>query len=149
MEEFHYERFNHPHPRGMQKMEALWLKSQGLSHNEICRLCRISPNTLREYLREFIDGGLEKLKEVRFHGRKSELSDRTASIEIEFRRVPPATLKEAAERVSRLTGIRRSLPQIREFILKIGMKRLKSGTVPGKADAEAQREFQKKLWMFA
>ena len=30
-DELHYERFHHPHPRVQRKMEALWLKSQGLS----------------------------------------------------------------------------------------------------------------------
>ena len=28
----HYERYHHPHPRVRQKMEVLWLKSQGLPH---------------------------------------------------------------------------------------------------------------------
>jgi len=29
-----YERFNHPHPFVQRKMEALWLKSQGLPHQQ-------------------------------------------------------------------------------------------------------------------
>ena len=40
-----YERYHHPHPRVMKKMEAVWLKSQGLSHSEIVRLTSISPLT--------------------------------------------------------------------------------------------------------
>lgn len=36
-----YDRYHHPHPRVQRKMEALWLKSQGLPHNEICRLTGI------------------------------------------------------------------------------------------------------------
>ena len=43
----HHERFHHPHPRVQEKMEAVYLKSQGLLHKEICRLTRISENTLR------------------------------------------------------------------------------------------------------
>ena len=31
----HYERYHHPHPRVQRKMEALWLKSQGMAHSEI------------------------------------------------------------------------------------------------------------------
>jgi hypothetical protein len=31
----HHERFHHPHPRVQQKMEAIYLKSQGLLHKEI------------------------------------------------------------------------------------------------------------------
>lgn len=41
-----YERFHHPHPRVQLKMEVLWLKSQNLPLNLICKLADISPNTL-------------------------------------------------------------------------------------------------------
>ena len=47
----HYERYHHPHPRVQQRMEALWLKSQGVPHHQIAQLCAISANTLRSYLK--------------------------------------------------------------------------------------------------
>ena len=47
IEALNYERFHHSHPRVRVKMEAVDLKSQGLSHKEIARLTRISENTLR------------------------------------------------------------------------------------------------------
>ncbi|MCY7285204.1 MAG: IS630 family transposase, partial [Cyanobacteria bacterium CAN_BIN43] len=34
IEQLHYERFHHPHPRVQRKMEALYLKSQGYLHRE-------------------------------------------------------------------------------------------------------------------
>ena len=60
----HHERFHHPHPRVQEKMEAVYLKSQGLLHKEICRLPQISENTLRSYLRQFQEGGIERLKRL-------------------------------------------------------------------------------------
>src|SRR4051812_18755265 len=48
----HRERFHHPHPRVQEKMEAVYLRSQGLLPKEICRLSQISENTLRSYLRQ-------------------------------------------------------------------------------------------------
>jgi hypothetical protein len=39
----HYERYHHPHPRVQRKMEAAWLKSQGVAHGEISRLTGIIP----------------------------------------------------------------------------------------------------------
>src|SRR3954451_6096310 len=57
----HHERFHHPHPRVQLKMEAVYLKSQGLPHQDICRLARISENTLRAYLRPYQEGGVERL----------------------------------------------------------------------------------------
>ena len=40
IDELHYERFHHPHPRVQRKMEALYLKSQKYPHNEITKLLR-------------------------------------------------------------------------------------------------------------
>jgi hypothetical protein len=49
IEKLNFERYNHPHPKVQKKMEALYLKSQALPHNEICRLCHISESTLTIY----------------------------------------------------------------------------------------------------
>ena len=57
-------RYEHAHPRVRRRMEALWLKSQGLEHQEICRLAGLSSNTLRKYLRLFQAGGIKKLTEL-------------------------------------------------------------------------------------
>ena len=38
IEALDYQRYHHPHPKAQRKMEALWLKSQGLSHKQITRL---------------------------------------------------------------------------------------------------------------
>ena len=40
------ERYHHPHPKVQHKMEVLYLKSQGLAHQDIRRLCDISKTTL-------------------------------------------------------------------------------------------------------
>jgi Homeodomain-like domain len=62
-----YERYHHPHPRVQQRMEALWLKSQGLAHQQIAHLCHISGNTLRAYLKWYQSGGVQALKVLPFH----------------------------------------------------------------------------------
>ena len=45
IEQLHYERFHHPHPRVQRKMEALYLKSQGYAHWEIAQLIRVTEPT--------------------------------------------------------------------------------------------------------
>lgn len=143
IDSLNYERYHHPHPSVQRKMEALWLKSQGLSHGEIARLANISPNTLRSYFRDFIEGGIEKLKEVNFYKPKSELEDHRESIEAYFREHPPTSIKEAMGKIEELTGIKRSEKQVRKFLKSIGIKRLKVGTVPSKADPDKQEEYKK------
>ncbi len=61
-DELRYQRFHHPHPRVQRKMEALLLKSDGLPHHQITRILGVSENTLRQYLREYEEGGIERLK---------------------------------------------------------------------------------------
>lgn len=140
---FNHERYHHPHPRVQQRMEALWLKSRGLSHKEICRLTSISGNTLREYLCMYKEGGIEKLKEINFYQPKSELMNYKNTIENYFREHPPATIAEAIAKIEELTGIKRSPTQVRTFLKSIGMRCLKVGMVPSKADPDKQEAFKK------
>jgi hypothetical protein len=58
------ERYHHPNPKVQKKMEVLYLKSQQLAHQEICRLCRISEPTLVTYLKHYQAGGIEQLKKT-------------------------------------------------------------------------------------
>lgn len=125
-------------------MEALWLKSQGLSHREIAKLTGISPNTLRSYLKDYLEGGIEKLKEIHFYRPKSELVEHKETIEDYFRSSPPASIKEAIAKIEDLTGIKRSPTQVRLFLKSLGMRCLKVGVIPAKADPDIQADFKKK-----
>ena len=141
IEELIYERYNHPHPRVQRKMSVLYLKSQGVSHKEIKRLERISENTLLGYLREYQEGRIERLKEIRFHSQTSELEQHRTTLEAYFREHPPASVKEAAAKIEELTGLKRSSERVRVFMRKLGLKLRKVGTIPAKADTEAQEKF--------
>jgi transposase len=141
-QEFQHQRYYHPHPRVQIKMEALWLKSQGIKHQMITQLVGISANTLRSYLREYEEGGIERLKQVRFHRPSSELMDHAVSIEAHFREHPPASINAAISAIETLTGIRRSPTQVRLFLKRLGMKCLKVGVFPAKANPDVQEAFR-------
>jgi transposase len=140
----HNERFNHPHPRVQRKMEALYLKSQGLPHGQIAQLLRISEPTLVSYFRAYEAGGIPRLKELKFYGPESELKQHQDTLEAYFREHPPKTLAQAAAKVKELTGIERSREQIRQFLKSIGMSCRRVGVIPAKADPDVQAEFLKK-----
>ena len=93
MQALNYERYHHPHPQVQRKMEALWLKSQKLSHEEICRLTGISPNTLRRYLRKYQRGGIEALKELNVYQPQSELNQLPQRLKLTFASTLPPALK--------------------------------------------------------
>ena len=101
---------HHHHPRVQKKMEALWLKSQGLSHGEIAPLTSISPNTLPAYLSQYLEGRIEALKIVNFGQH------------------PATTIKQAAAKIKELIGIKRRQNRIRLFLKLISLKRYKVGT---------------------
>ena len=138
-------RFHHPHPRVRQKMEVLWLKSQGLPHKEIAKLSGVSENTMGSYFYEYLQGGLEELGEFNIYKPESELMKFEKILREHFEENPPATVKEAQAAIYKLTGIKRCETQVRNFLKKIGMRLLKVGQIPAKADPEEQQKFQKNI----
>jgi transposase len=144
IEELHYERFHHPHPRVQRRMEALYLKSQGYTHREIARLLRVTEPTVLRYLKDYQDGRINRLKELTFYRPESELKQHQESLETYFRANPPKTLAQAAAKITELTGITRSREQVRHFLKSMGMGCRRVGVMPAKADPEAQEDFLKK-----
>ena len=78
----------------------------------------ITENTLRDYFQLYLEGGVERLKEVAIQGPESALQEHYASLAAYFRAHPPATSKEAQNKIEALTGIKRSETQGREFLKK-------------------------------
>ena len=142
-----YERYHYPHPQVQMKMEVLYLKSQDLSHQEIRRLCQISKTTLVDYLRQYLEGGIEELKRLNYKGRPSQLNQYMEQIETYFMEHPPRTVAEAQSKIEQLTGIKRSPSQINAFLKRIGMRCRKVGFIPGKGSdpdkVEEQEAFRK------
>jgi len=143
MEALRRERFSHPDPRVQQKMEVLLLKSHGISHEKIELIVGICGNTVRAYLDEYTEGGIEKLKQVEFHRPASTLETVRHTLQEYFKKNPPATIKQAAHEIETLTGIKRGETQVRKFMKSIGCSRRKTGAIPAKADVDVQNSFLK------
>lgn len=123
-------------------MEVVLLRSQGVLNEQIQPICGISKATLSRYLHEYQAGGVERLKEVHWNRQESALVHQRTTLEEHFRAQPPATVAAAAAQIEALTGIKRSLPQTRQCLQKLGMKPRKLGQIPAKADPEAQEAFK-------
>jgi transposase len=139
------ERYTYPHPRIQEKMEAVYLKSMEVAHGEICRLCHISRPTLAKYLHSYQSGGIAGLKCWEYTGRASELTTHSDSLEAHFRKHPPATSTQAVEEIERLTGIKRSTTQVREFMHRVGMRFRKTGFVPKGVENERKQQEQEEF----
>ena len=141
------ERYHYPHPMVQRKMEALYLKSQNFSHQQICQICCITRATLSKYLKQYQREGIEGLKKLGYQGQSSELNQHSLTIEQDFRNAPPRNVAEAVQRIEEITGIKRSPTQVRAFMKRIGMKTRKIGYVPGQGANEEkikeQEQFRK------
>ena len=113
------ERYEHPHPRVQQRMEVLWLISQGLGYAEAARLAGVSEATVDRSVTRYRQGGLDALRQL--HWGKSSPSELLAyrdSLEESFRQNPPHTVAEACQRIQEETGIARGPTQVRAFLKK-------------------------------
>ena len=132
-ERLRHERIHHPHPRVRQRIEALYLKSEGWAHQAICASLGISKPTLVSYLRAYQEGGFAALTACRFRRAQSALAPYADRISIAFAHSPPRTLVEASTRIAELTGIERSPAQVGKVLKKFGLRRRKTGAIPGPA----------------
>ena len=114
----HKERFEHPHPRVQQRMEVLWLISQGIGYAQAARLAGVSEATVDRYVALYRQGGLQAVRELKWGSGASELLDHRDSLEESFRRTPPHTVAEARQRIKDETGLERGPTQVRAFLKK-------------------------------
>jgi transposase len=124
-------------------MGSVYLKSLGYQHQEIGRIMGIGQRALRRYLRMYQAGGIEGLKALNFYRPKSELDKHREQLKAEFETCPAKSINEAVQRIKKLTGIRRSPTQVHKFLKGLGVKRLKVGHIPAKADSQKQKVFLK------
>lgn len=140
-----YEIWNHPEPIVQKRMHCLRLKYRGYENQAIADLLEISRNSVGNYLSLYEKCGLEGLKTLNYRGPVSKLEKHQPKVEASFRLQPPKSVKEARERIKKLTGIKRSLTRVRAFMKRMGMNPLATGQIPAKADPEQQKQFHDQI----
>ena len=142
--------FSHPHPRVQKKLLAVHMRSQGFANQEIMKALGIeSETTLISYCHEYAKGGIESLCEVRFNKPKSKLEPYAEDLKTYFKENPPRSVTEAIEVIKKLTGILRRKSFVQKYLHQLGLRFLKTGGVPAKADASMQEEYKKNSWSLA
>ena len=121
-----YESVHHPHPLVRRRMQALLFKAQGMSHKEIGLYLEISQTTLRKYFDLYLSGGVVALKQLHYQGKVNHLLQQKEVIVAALEANPPSTLKQAQAMIKEVTGLERSLPQVREFLKKTRLSGAKS-----------------------
>jgi len=143
---FARERYEHVHPRVRQRMDALHLKSKGLSNHQICNILDICNNSLLGYFKMYNAGGVDELRKIKFNRPQSQLVTYKDSLEKYFIENPPSSISEAAAKIKELTGIERKETQVRKFLKSIGFRCLQVGVVPAKVMTEEKKTSKRNIW---
>jgi transposase len=126
-----HDRYHHPDPRVQRKMEVLWLKSHGLTHDQIATYADVSRSTVQRYLDQYLEGGLPRLRRCQWNHPQSDLNEHEDSLEEYFREHPPRSAKQAQAVIEQRTGVRRGLSQVRHFLKdNLGLRWRKAGAIP-------------------
>jgi len=118
------------------------LKAKGYSNTAIADILLVSRKTIVVWQGTLQDGGLEALSTLHYKGQPSKLNPYGEQLALDLDEAPVATLKEAQYRIENITGVRRSITQIRAFLQRIKIKRRKVGQIPDKANVQAQERFK-------
>ena len=116
LEAIRRDRFRHPRPRVQSKLEVLWLKGRGLPHVEIAAPAGPSVRSVRRFLAEYRQGGLDRVRALNWRGKPNELAPHRESLEAHSLEHPPRSVPEAQAAVERDAGVRRGPTQVRAFL---------------------------------
>ena len=144
LDELQQQRIHHDHPRVRQRMDAVWLRANGMTQLRVAEMLGITRHTIAGYENLYETGGIDALKECKWGSRVSPLQAYANEIEAFLEEHPPRTLEDACDLIEELTGLRREKSFVQEFLHRLKIRRLKTGMMPAKADPQKQDEFLKK-----
>lgn len=93
-------------------------------------------------MESYVEGGIESLKQLNYHGKENLLREKKDEIIFALEADPPSSLKQAQAKIKEVTGLKRSLPQVNEFLNENKIIRRKVKQIPAKADVDAQEKFK-------
>lgn len=144
IQRLNYERYKYPCPVVQKRFHAVYLKATNLMTNEmIGKIVDLHRDSVCDWIRAYKKGGFDALCQYNYGTNKSELDSYSTSILKSFTEQPPMSSGEAKARIETMTGISRSPTQVRAFMKRSGLKFLKAGHIPAKADTVKQKEWVK------
>lgn len=141
IQQLNYERFQPHSPLVQKRLHCIYLKSLNiLPHQLIANIVDICCDSVTNYIRLYQSEGLQGLITTAYGTNQSEL-DKVEGLESMLNSSNPATINQAKSLIEQFCDLSRSPTQIRSYFNRIGMKRLKTGQIPAKADSKKQRNW--------
>ena len=144
IQRLNYERYHYPDAMVQKRIQAVYLKIiTGLSNEQIGVLADLNRDSVGYWTNRYVQEGFESLCKVGYGTNKSKLENYADSILESFTKQPPMSINEAKWRIEKMTGIDRSPSQVRAFMKRHGLRYIKTGHIPAKADAKKQQQWMK------
>ena len=141
IQQLNYERYYYPCPTVQKRIHAIYIKSTTEMSNEmIGSLVGLNRDSVGDWIIRYQQCGFDAICGFNYGTNKSTLENHWESLLQSFTQRPPMTANEAKARIEELTGINRSPSQVRAFMKRHGLRFIKTGHIPAKADADKQEE---------
>ena len=104
--------------RQMKQLFCILLMVIGIDKEKIKEKIGVSESSIKKYKKLIEKGRIEDIFEDNVYRQKSDLESYRIKIITEFDKKPPKTLVEAAKRIEKMTGLKRSIVAVRRFLKK-------------------------------
>jgi len=144
IQRLNYERYYYPCPIVQKRIQAIYIKATADMSNEMIGiLVGLNRDSVGDWIRHYRQYGFDALCQFNYGTNKSSLENHADSILKSFTEQPPMNINEAKSRIEAMTGISRSPSQVCNFMKRHGLRYIKTGHIPAKADAEKQQQWVK------
>jgi transposase len=142
-------RTKHPNKKIRDRLNVLWLTQEFGDAKYIALLADVSARQVFNIIKIYKEQGMGGILAIQHNKQESKLMGFSDLIKEEFTDKPPSSIKEARERICKLTGIKRSRTQISKFLKNLGMKHMKPSLIPmGSKETDIDEKIKKQEEFF-
>jgi len=128
------ERKTHKSPLVRDRMYILHLLNLGYKRQQSAKIVGCHPNSVTNYVKLYNSGGLDAVRQLGYNYGRHELSAVYEQVDEILAQAECTTVDDARETLRTKFGYHRSKEAVRLLLHRLGFKRRKTGTFPGKID---------------
>lgn len=124
------------------RIKAVLSLNAGYEYSHVAHILLLDETTLRRYVRQYLEKGIDGLLEYRYTGGQTKLTAREETrLKIFLRDNTKRTAKEVVNHIEKTYGITFSIIGITKLLHRLGFSYKKPKIVPGKVDRVKQAAF--------
>jgi transposase len=128
--------------KAADRIKAIYLLGTGWTQEEVCEILMLDEGTLRHYVKRYRTGGIKNLISNHYLGGQGKLTkDEELLLDQHLELTLYLDAKTIADYIWKTFGKKYSVRGVTELLKRLGYVYKKPKIIPGKANAEAQKEF--------